>query len=120
MAIEPAESALDGCTTWRQGQRHADELLMKGNGNVRLPSASELKAIYNHIVSGGRDANAKLSASDSNPFGTYWSGTTHPDNRDLARLQYLDNGDTYWDFKDFSIARVRCVRDEPGLRLAFS
>gem|GEM_PF-6065400 len=47
----------------------------------------------------------------SNPYGKYWSGTTNPDNRDNARMQYFDDGNRNWNFKDDAYARVRCVRD---------
>jgi len=56
--------------------------------------------------------------SGSYPYSRYWSGTTHPGYLDVARVQYFDDGNRYAYYKDDALARVRCVRDEPGLTLA--
>ena len=122
MAIEPVSGALDGYRTWYRGEDHAADLRGKGHANARQPSADgnndELNAIYNEVVKAGRNGNAKLNTSGSNPYGRYWSGTTDPDSRDDARMQYLNGGYRLWSFKGDAFARVRCVRDEPGLTLA--
>lgn len=122
MSLEPVAGALDGYKTWHQGQDHAAELRGQGHANARQPSADgnsdELNAIYNDVVKAGRNGNAKLNTSGSSPFGEYWSSTTHPVIRASARMQYFGDGDRHWDFKDGACARVRCVRDEPGLTLA--
>ncbi len=121
MAIEPVTGALDGYRTWHQGQDHAAELRGQGHVNARQPSADadndELKAIYDHVVKTGRNGNAKLNTRSSLPYGGYWSGTTNPGHRASARVQYFDGGYRHWIFKDAAYARVRCVRDEPGLTL---
>ncbi len=118
MAIEPAAGALDDYKTWHQGQDRAAELRGKGNANARQPSDSELNAIYNDVVKAGRNGNAKLNTSGFRPFSRYWSCTTNSGFRGNARIQCLGDGNRYWDYKADSIARVRCVRDEPGLTLA--
>jgi|GEM_PF-1540118 len=122
MALEPVSGALDGYKTWHQGEDHAKELREQGHANARQPSADnnndELNAIYNGVVKAGRNGNAKLNTSGSLPYGRYWSGTSDPDGRDYARMQYFDDGNRSWDVKDDASARVRCVRDEPGLTLA--
>lgn len=122
MAIEPVSGALNGYKTWHQGEDHAKELREQGHANARQPNADnnndELNAIYNGVVKAGRNGNAKLNTSGSTPYGHYWSGTTSPRYRDGARMQYFDDGGRYWDFKANAYARVRCVRDEPGLTLA--
>lgn len=123
MSLEPVSGALDGYKTWYQGEDHAAELREQGHANARQPSADdnndELNAIYNEVVEAGRNGNAKLNTSGSNPCGDYWSGTTTPGLRDHARIQYLDDGDGGRDayYKGHADARVRCVRDEPGIDL---
>jgi hypothetical protein len=122
MAIEPVSTALDGYKTWHQGEDHAAELRGQGHANARQPSADdnndELNAIYNDVVKAGRNSNAKLNTSGSDPCGKYCSGTTEPGQRDSIRIQYFDDGTKYLSFKVDALARVRCVRDEPGLTLA--
>lgn len=122
MAIEPASGALEGYKTWHQGEEHAKELREQGHANARQPSADnnndELNAIYNEVVKAGRNGNAKLNVSGSGPYGMYWSGTTLPDRRDGARFQYFDDGYRNAYYKVAANARVRCVRDEPGITLA--
>jgi hypothetical protein len=118
IAIEPASTALDGYKTWHQGEEHAARLRGQGNANARQPSEGELSAIYNDVMKAGRNGNAKLSTSGSNPYGEYWASTTHPDLRDGARVQSFGDGLRRWNYKDDADARVRCVRDEPGLTFA--
>lgn len=122
MAIEPASGALDGYKTWHQGEDHAKELREQGHANARQPSADnnndELNAIYNEVVKAGRNGNAKLNTSGSSPYGSHWSGTTYPGFRDSARFQYFGDGNMFAYYKVVAYARVRCVRDEPGLTLA--
>ncbi|MEQ1717242.1 MAG: hypothetical protein ABL907_14880 [Hyphomicrobium sp.] len=118
MAIEPDSGALDGGRTWLAGEEHARELYGKGNANARQPSANELNAIYNGVVEAGRNQNAQFDTSDFDPYGGYWSSTSvrfFP--AVSARVQYFRDGFRFWDFKVEGSARVRCVRDEPGLML---
>lgn len=122
MSLEPVSGALDGYKTWYQGEDHAKELREQGHANARQPSADnnndELNAIYNEVVKAGRNDNARLNTFDFHPFGKYWSGTTGPVFRGLARIQSLGSGLRFVLYKDDAFARVRCVRDEPGLTLA--
>lgn len=118
IAIEPVAGALDGCQTWHQGEKRAAELRGKGHANAHQPSGSELSAIYNDVVQAGRNSNAKFNTSGSFPFSKYWSSTTHPDHWVYARVQYFNDGCRNWNVKGGASARVRCVRDEPGLTLA--
>lgn len=123
MAIEPVSGALDGYKTWHQGEDHAKDLREQGHANARQPSADndndELKAIYNEVVKAQRNGNAKLdTSSGSGPCGKYWSGTSNPFYQADARVQFLDDGLRGVGNKDRALARVRCVRDEPGLTLA--
>lgn len=118
MSIEPVSGALDGYKTWHQGEKHAAELRGQGNANARQPSANELNALYNNVVKAGHNGNAQFNTGSSHPYGLYWSSTPSPDYRDDARIQYLGVGNRYWHYKGNVSARVRCVRDEPGLTLA--
>jgi len=118
IAIEPVSGALEGFKTWYQGESYAAELRGKGNANARQPSDSELNAIFNDVMKAGRNGNARLDTSDSSPYGIYWSGTTLPDYRDLAHFHFLGDGNRGAGCKAVACARVRCVRDEPGLTLA--
>lgn len=122
MAIEPVSGALDGYKTWHQGEDHAKELREQGHANARQPSANnnndELNAIYNEVVKAGRNGNAKLNTSGYYPYGGYWSGKMLPDDRGDAPVQCFGGGGRFWGFKGDAYARVRCVRDEPGLTLS--
>lgn len=122
MAIEPVSGALEGYKTWYQGEDHAKELREKGNANARQPGADnnndELNSIFNEVVKAGRNQKAQFNASGSDPYGRYWSGTSHPVYRDYARMQYFGDGIRGGYFKVYAYARVRCVRDEPGLMVA--
>lgn len=121
MALEPVSGALDGYKTWYQGEDHAKELREQGHINARQPSADnnndELNAIYNEIVEAGQNDNAELNTSASFPLGKYWSGTVVLDFRNFAQLQDFYTSDRRIEYRDRPQARVRCVRDEPGLTL---
>jgi hypothetical protein len=114
MGVEPLEGSLEGYKTWDEGEKHAAELRNQGHANARLPSAGELSALYNDVVKAEHDDNAKLL---NDQHGVYWSSTTNPDNPDGAWVQYFSNSFTSWYYKDDQIARTRCVRDEPDIRL---
>lgn len=120
MAIEPVSGALDGYQTWYDAEYHAKELREQGHANARQPSADEdndeLNAIYNEIVKAGRNGNAKLSTSEYS--SRYWSSTTSPGGWVYARLQCLCGGGRVGYTKGYRHAGVRCVRDEPGIKLA--
>lgn len=120
MSIEPVSGALDDYKTWHQGEKRAAELCGKGNANARQPSDNELNALYNDVVKAGRNNNAQFNTSGSvpyGPYGAYWSSTTGPSSRVIARVQYLDDGNRVWDYKNNVAACVRCVRDESGITL---
>ncbi len=122
MALEPVAGALDGYKTWHEGEKHATALCSQGHANARQPCADddndELNVIYNEVVKAGRNGNAKLNTSGSDLEDKYWSGTTVPGNPRHARVRYLDDGFSLANYTDAAHARVRCVRDEPGLKLA--
>lgn len=121
MAIEPVSGILEGDSTWYQGDDHAAALRSKGQTNARQPSTNELNAIYNDVVKAGRNSAAQFDVSPLNydsPFGLYWSSTTAPNpDQAYAQVQYFSDGLRVWGFKEYANARVRCVRDEPGLTL---
>lgn len=123
IAIEPVAGALEGYQTWYKGEDHAKGLHDQGHADARQPDADELNALYNGVVKAGRNQNAQLDTtafdtSGSNPYGNYWSSTPDQDNPHTAWMQYFDDGSRYLYFKVRAKARVRCVRDEPGLTLA--
>lgn len=118
MAIEPAAGALKGYRTWYRGEDHAADLRGQGNASARQPTANELNALYNNVVGAGRNSTARFNTSGPGPYGGYWSSTTNPAGPDDARVQYFDIGSRHWICKDGDNARVRCIRDEPGLTLA--
>lgn len=115
-SMEPASGALEGYYTWYKGEAHAKKLRKAGNKNARQPDDNELNAIYRNVVNAGRNQNSKLNTRVSDPFGRYWSSTPDPVGADYARLQYLDDGGRDWSYKGYTGARVRVVRDEPGLK----
>lgn len=117
-SCEPEEGALDGYQTWYTGEEHAVKLRDAGNQNARQPTDKELNTIWEDVVKAGRNDNAKLNTNGSTPYGSYWSSTPDPRHSDGARVQYLDDGYRNWHYKDHRSARVRVVRDEPGLKLA--
>ncbi len=121
MAIEPFSSALRGYTTWYLGEQRAYELRKRGHANARQPSADdnhdEWRAIYENIASVGRNGNTRLDTSRSAPYGRYWSSTIHPDCKHSARIRYLGDGNRGSLLMANANARVRCVRDEPGITL---
>ncbi len=117
-SCEPEEGVLDGYQAWHTGEDHAVKLRDAGNQNARQPTDKELNTIWEDVVKAGRNDNAKLNTNGSRPYGKYWSSTPDPNNSDDARIQYLGDGSRLWDYKDGRHARVRVVRDEPGLKLA--
>jgi len=126
MAIEPVAGALDGLHLWHKGRDHAAELRGKGHANARQPTTKELNAIYNDVVKAGRNDHAQFNTRNHCPHGVYWTCMLHQDHRELRRVQYFSNGRQDWHYKDRTQgtiyekyhARVRCVRDEPGLKIA--
>ena len=118
VALEPVSSAIEGFRTWHQGEEHARFLLSEGNTGARQPSEEELSAIYNKIIKAGRNHNAKLKVRDTPLCGSFWSGTTCEDEQLAAQAQDLVKGIRYWIYKGRPDAYVRCIRDEPGLKLA--
>lgn len=122
-SAEPEADALDGYQTWYKGYERAKYLRDAGNKGARQPSKEELSVIYNDVVKAGRNDNAKFNTSGSFPCGKYWSSSLVQDHRGIpcfARFQYLGDGSRSWDRKGDTDARVRCIRDEPGLKIALS
>lgn len=117
-SCEPEEGALDGYQTWYTGEDHAVKLRDAGNQNARQPTDEELNTIWKDVVKAGRNDNAKLNTDGSRPHGRYWSSTSDPHDSDFARIQYLGAGPRDCHDKAGWDARVRVVRDEPGLKLA--
>ena len=118
-SVEPVAGALDRYQTWHTGEDRAKTLLAEGHENARQPDMAELNVLYNDVVRADRNQNAQLNTRGSSPFGIYWSSEAHPANPDIARVQYFGDGCCRGaSYKDNAIARVRCVRDEPGLTLA--
>ena len=117
-SAEPEANVLDGYQTWHKGEERAKDLRDAGHKNARQASKEELSVIYNDVVKAGCNDNAKFNTSGSFPYGIYWSSTQGRDGPDFAWVQYLDDGHRLWLHKDDACARVRCVRDEPGLKLA--
>lgn len=118
MAIEPVSCALRDYQTWYQGEDHAAKLRGQGHANARQPTSRELKDIDDHVVKAGHNKNAQFSTSSYYPLGKYW--TSKPDQiiPFISRTHDFGIGFQLWDLKIDPIARVRCVRDEPGLTLA--
>lgn len=117
-SAEPEAGALDGYQTWRKGQKHAKYLRNAGNKNARQPSENELSVIYNEVVEAGCNNNAKFNTSHYHPASNYWSSTRDMYYLSEAYVQCLFNGQLLSRRKGKACARVRCVRDEPGLKLA--
>ena len=115
IAIEPVSGSLEGLQAWHEGEVHALLLREEDHMRARQPDNGELRAIYNSIVIANRNINTQFNTSRSGSY--YWSGTSSPHYSGAdARIQYFgEGGNSYWDFKKFSAARVRFVRDEPDL-----
>ena len=118
-SVEPVTSALDGYQTWYIGEDRAKTLLAEGHENARQPDMAEWYALHDNIVKADRNQEARIDTRND-PSGQYWSSETHPKNSCYARLQYFDNGGAQGlSVKGSTICYIRCVRDEPGLTLAY-
>lgn len=95
--------------TWKEGTEYCEDLVEGGHDDWTLPTNDQLDQLYQNKNTGSFAGTFDESGSD--PFGGYWSGTTVPDTRDVARIQYLYDGFRIWVYKVGSVARVRCVRD---------
>jgi hypothetical protein len=133
-SIEPFAGSLDGkYVTWKEGEKHATALREQGHTSARQPMAApdgdEISAIYYGVVYAGHNHSAGFNAlGGSAPFSSdqtnssyceYWSGSLEPLEEEcaVAREFHRDHRSSYLGIGNGK-ARVRCVRDEPGLTLA--
>lgn len=118
IAIEPVAGALEGLQTWYRGEDHAKELRGQGHAGARQPDTAELNALFRGFTKATSNQHAQFDTSGSNRYGMYWSSA--PDRRgpDSARVQCFNGNSKPWPLKSYASARVRCVRDEPRIKLA--
>lgn len=89
--------------SWNDAQEKISKLnknITKGEKPWRLPSKDELVAEF------------KITNSTPDGFISdfYWSGTTHPDNSDIAYVVTMGFGEVVTFAKDVPDIRARCVR----------
>lgn len=114
-SAEPADEVLRGNHTWHQGEGLAKLLRTVGHENARQPSRGELSVIYNNIIKAGRNACAQFNTND-----IYWSGVGVRADAEGDLAWCLDLNDGRGNFQKEchrAVGRVRCVRDEPHLKL---
>lgn len=135
-SLEPAESAPPDVVSWYDGGAHVRALRENGFATARLPfeeksdrnalKGNELLDIFQKMVWGGHNYKARLHTNDSDDNGLdptikYWSASTSPGFPDSARMRLFDvrylGGHRCAYSKSKAVGRVRCVRDEPGLKL---
>lgn len=116
-SAEPVLHVLKGYQSWHSGENRAHKLRKAGHDNARQPSPGELSAIYNHVIKAHRNHHADFNTSTCTPYGVYWGAIQKPGAANDAWVQYMDDGRSNFGITRFSNARVRCVRDEPALKI---
>lgn len=99
-----------GTYDWNKGKTYCEDLVAHGHDDWSLPTDRVLNWLYKNKDTGS--FGGTFNGSGSDPYGLYWSGTADPDDRDVARFQYFDDGYRDAGYKDGAHARVRCVRDD--------
>lgn len=119
-SAEPSSSALQRHQTWHAGEEHAKQLEKEGHKNARQPSLRELRTIFEDVVRAGRNTNAQLLVG-SRKRSTYWSNASHWEGMDFSALRNIDAegaGQESWVKQSEAQAYVRCIRDEPSLKIS--